>query len=158
MQLNANPPGQQAEELARHLREMLSTQLFAVLSTVKDSQPYASLVGFAASGDLSNIFFATSRATRKFGNLEGNPQAAMLIDNRTNQVADLRQAAAATALGIVEELDLRRDDEFKELYLAKQPQLVDFLSSPNTARLCLRVSNYLVVSRFQNVFEFRVSP
>lgn len=157
MGLKANPQGRQAEELEKHLREMLAGQLFAVLSTVGGEQPYANLVGFAASPDLSRIYFATSRSTRKFSNLERNPKASLLVDNRSNRAADLRRAAAATALGEVEELDPSQESEFKELYLAKQPHLEDFVFSPNTARLCLWVKVYYVVSRFQNVFEFKVS-
>jgi general stress protein 26 len=158
VRLNLNPPGQQAEELEAHLREILSTQLFGVLSTVGGDQPYASLVGFAASEDLSRLYFATSRSTRKFNNLHSNPRAAMLIDNRSNQAADLRRAAAATALGSVVEIGADRQDEFKSVFLAKQTHFGDFLSSPNTARIYLEVKTYYVVSRFQNVFEFQVTP
>jgi nitroimidazol reductase NimA-like FMN-containing flavoprotein (pyridoxamine 5'-phosphate oxidase superfamily) len=158
VRLNLNPPGQQAGELEEHLREMLATQLFGVLSTVGGDQPYASLVGFAASDDLSRIYFATSRSTRKFNNLELNPRAAMLIDNRSNQAADLRRAAAATALGRVEEIGPADKEEFEKVFQAKQTHFHDFLSSPNTARLYLEVKTYYVVSRFQNVFEFQVTP
>ena len=158
MNLNLNPPGLQARELERHLRDMAVKQLFAVLSTVGKEQPYASLVAFAATQDLSSIYFATSRSTRKFNNLEGNPRAAMLIDNRSNRVSDLRQAAAATAVGRVEEIGSDLKGAFEEIFLAKQPHMGDFLSSSNTACLCLRVDTYYVVSRFQSVFEFRVVP
>ena len=158
MHLNLNPPGQQAEELERHLRAMAASQLFAVLSTVGGEQPYASLVAFAATQDLSRIYFSTSRSTRKFDNLKGNPRAAMLIDNRSNQVADLRQAAAATAVGRVEEIGPDANKIFEQIFLAKQTHLSEFLASANTARLCLRVDAYYVVSRFQSVFEFRVEP
>ena len=156
--LNLNPPGQQAQELEQHLRDIAASQLFAVLSTVGGKQPYASLVAFAASADLACIYFSTSRTTRKFNNLEGNPRAAMLMDNRSNQVTDLRRAAAATAVGRVEEIGPDKEGVFKKVFLAKQPHMGEFLVSSNTARLCLRVDTYYVVSRFQSVFEFRVVP
>ena len=158
MRLNANPKGQQAEELEQYLRNMLKTQLFAVLSTVGGDQPYASLVAFATSNDLSRIYFTTSRMTRKFSNLEGNPKSSMLIDNRSNQIGDLRKAAAATALGKVKELSFDQEENFQNIFLKKHSHFADFISSPNTAKICLLVDRYYVVSRFQNVFEFKVKP
>ncbi|WP_338604533.1 pyridoxamine 5'-phosphate oxidase family protein [Desulfoferula mesophila] len=156
--LNLNPPGQQAQELEQHLRDMAASQLFAVLSTVGEKQPYASLVAFAASTDLARIYFSTSRTTRKFNNLQRNPRAAILMDNRSNQVTDLRLAAAATAVGKVEAIGPDKEAVFKQVFLAKRPHMGEFLDASNTARLCLHVDAYYVVSRFQSVFEFRVVP
>jgi heme iron utilization protein len=77
----------------------LTSQPLAVLSTHQAGQPYSNLIAFAATPDLESIFFATTRATRKFANLMADPRVALLIDNRANQEADFAEAAALTVLG-----------------------------------------------------------
>ena len=146
------------KELKHELLALFRLQRLSVLSTNAGDQPYASLVAFAAGPDLKCLYFATSRATRKYANLSGNPNAAMLIDNRSNEAADFRQAMAVTASGIVEELGPSSKDAFMENYLAKHPNLLEFLNAPATAAMCLWVRTYYVVSRFQNVIELRVNP
>ena len=140
------------------LRELLETQLLAVLGTHHQGEPYTSLVGFAASPDLRLLFFTTGRATRKHANLTADARAAMLIDNRSNRSADFTAAAAATAVGTVEEIDEPGRAEFERVFLAKHPQLTDFVAAPSSVAMRLRVATYMVVTHFQHVVELHVAP
>lgn len=135
------------------LRELLDTQLLGVLGTHGEGAPYTSLVGFAVTKDLRHLLFATSRATRKHANLVADARASMLIDNRTNRPEDFTHAAAATAVGTVEEVGEDEVASFDARFLEKLPHLESFVHSPTCARLRLRVSKYLVVTRFQDVVE-----
>ena len=110
------------------LRELLSGQLLGVLGTHHDGEPYTSLVGFAATPDLRQLLFATGRATRKHANLVADARASMLVDNRTNRPADFTEAAAATAVGVVEEISTDDRTLFEEVFLAKHPHLESFRS------------------------------
>ncbi len=87
--------------LIRDLTRILNTKKLAVLSTHNAGQPYASLVSSAAGPDLKQLLFATTRSTRKFDNLNSDARAAMLVDNRSNEEADIHSAMAVTATGIV---------------------------------------------------------
>ena len=135
-------------ELDSIVSRLLTSQRLAVMASYGDNQPYTSLVAFAASADLRAIYFATSRATRKFANLSKCARVSMLIDNRSNRQRDFQQGIAATALGSVSEVE---KIEAAELYLRKHPHLKDFIDSPDTALLRIRVERYYVVSRFQDV-------
>jgi hypothetical protein len=135
------------------LRELLSSQLLGVLGTHHDGEPYTSLVGFAATEDLASLLFATGRQTRKHANLVADARASMLVDNRTNRPADFTEASAATAVGAVEEIGDDRRAEFEQVFLAKHPHLESFVRSPSCVLLQLRVSVYMVVTRFQHVIE-----
>jgi hypothetical protein len=135
------------------LRELLASQLLGVLGTHHDGEPYTSLVGFAASDDLRSLYFATGRQTRKHENLVADARASMLIDNRTNTPADFTEASAATAVGVVEEIAPDRRAEFERVFLAKHSHLESFVGSPSCVPLRLRVSVYMVVTRFQHVIE-----
>ncbi len=146
------------EKIREILRELLTSQTLAVLGTHQAGQPYGSLVAFAATPDLKNLFFATTRATRKFANLQADSRVSMVLDNRSNRVADFRKAVAATVLGRAKEIKGRDRQKIAKIYLAKHPHLKEFISSPTCALIKIRVEVYYLVWRFQNVFEWRVKP
>lgn len=143
-------------ELKESLRKLFASRRLAVLSTQRDGKPYASLVAFAATADLRQLLFATTRSTRKFSYMASDPNVAMLIDNRTNEVSDFRNAMAVTALGTVEEIAITGDKELRAIYLAKHPYLKGFVASPTCAFLRITVQTYYVVQRFQHVLELHV--
>jgi len=144
------------EQIRKILLELFSSQKLAVLGTHQRGQPYGSLVAFAATPDLKSLVFATTRATRKFANLQADSRVSMVLDSRSNRVADLRKAVATTALGRAREVRGKERKKLAKLYLAKHPHLKEFLSSPTCAVIRIRVEVYYLVWRFQNVFEWRV--
>ena len=144
------------QQIKQILNELFISQKLAVLGTHQGGQPYGSLVAFAATSDLRNLVFATTRATRKFANLRSDPRVSMVLDNRSNRVADFRKAVAATALGRAREVRGKERENLAEMYLAKHPHLKEFVGSPTCALVKMRVEVYYVVWRFQNVFEWRV--
>jgi len=143
-------------ELEKAIKDLLASQQLAVLATQGGGQPYASLVAFAATGDLKHLVFATTRTTRKFANISEESRVALLVDNRANQDSDFHNAIAVTAMGIAREVNDRERGHFVKLYLTKHPHLQDFVMSPTCALLNVMVDRYYMVSRFQNVMEFHV--
>jgi nitroimidazol reductase NimA-like FMN-containing flavoprotein (pyridoxamine 5'-phosphate oxidase superfamily) len=127
-----------------------------VLSTVQDDQPYASLIAFAHTTDLSRIVFCTPRTTRKYSNLSSNKRVALLIENSRNQSSDIYQAIAVTAIGRVHPSPTGTEERLRDLYLKKHPHLEDFLRAETTAMVQVDVSRYLMVHHFQNVYDFEV--
>lgn len=146
------------EQLEQVVRELMATQPLAVLATHSEAGPYASLVAFAATDDLRSLLFATTRATRKFANLQADPRVAFLVDNRSNDAADFRDAVAATIRGRAEEVADAEREGLLALYLGKHPHLRDFVDSPTCAFLKVHVASYSVVTRFQEVMELHIRP
>lgn len=142
--------------LIRNLTRLLNSQNLAVLSTHNTGQPYASLVSFAATKDLKQLLFATTRSTRKFANLTSDARAAMLVDNRSNEAVDIHSAMAVTATGVVREISEMKRNQALVPYLQKHPYLKDFVNSPSCAFLQLSVERYYLVRRFQNVIEIHM--
>jgi heme iron utilization protein len=139
------------------LRELFASQRLAVLATDHDGQPYVSLVAFAVGDDLRELIFATNRDTRKFANLKANSRVSLLIDNRSNQVADFSRATAVTLLGVGEELTEADRPVGEALYLAKHPHLAEFVTSPGCALVRVQLKSCYLVSRFQDVVEHHFS-
>lgn len=140
------------------IRELLESQRLAVLSTQGQEQPYSSLVAFATTPDLKYLIFATPRDTRKYANLLSHAQVSILIDNRTNEVADFAEAAAVTALGLALEVQGAERSHQLEIYLNRHPYLEGFVTSPNCALFVVKVERYIMVTRFQDIREIVPGP
>ena len=136
---------------------IINSQKLAVLATQGNGKPYGSLVAFAATADLKTMLFATTRASRKYANILSDAHVAMVIDTRTNQAADFSDAAAITVIGEVEEVSEHERQVSSMIYLDKHPSLKEFVESPTTALLSVRVKTYIMVNQFQNVQELNVS-
>ena len=145
------------DTVRRQIETLLFDQRLATLSTCSSNgHPYASLIAFDATQDLRGVVFATSRATRKFANLESNARAALLVENSRNLKSDIYEAMAVTALGTVKELAGPPQEEALARYREKHPHLAAFVRSPSTALLRLEVQLYYLVNRFQRVMEYHV--
>ncbi len=137
---------------------MFVFQQLAVLATSQRGQPYTSLVAFAFSDDLRRLFFATTRATRKFANLQAEPRVSLLIDNRSHRSDDFREAIAVTALGRAQEVGDSERQVLLDLYLDRHAGLKEFATAPTCALFQVEVTRYSLVSRFQNVVEVLFEP
>ena len=146
------------EKLKQQVSGLLASQKLAVLATRTLQEPYTSLVAFAETPDLTTILFATTRTTRKYANLSANSRVALLIDNRSNEAADFRDATAVSATGTSREVAGHERKRLFGIYLAKHPYLQDFVTAPTCALMAIQVEKYSVVQHFQHVVEFTIEP
>ena len=93
------------QEIKGQIRELFIDQNLAVLSTHHNGQPYASLVAFVSKKDLKEIFFITSRTTRKFANISADSRVAILVNSSLNMESDFHDAVSVTALGNAKEIN-----------------------------------------------------
>ena len=97
----------------------------------------------------------TGRNTRKYSNSKASKNVAVLVDSRTNQVSDLQNAIAITALGTIQEVAKRNEDYLSGVYLSKHPRLADFLRIPSNALMEVVVTDYIIAT-FESVSRFSV--
>jgi nitroimidazol reductase NimA-like FMN-containing flavoprotein (pyridoxamine 5'-phosphate oxidase superfamily) len=138
------------EEISELVRNLLTSQRFAVLATESEGQPYSNLVAFAEADNLRSLLFVTGRDTKKYSNTIASKRVAVLVDNRTNQPSDLDKAVAVTALGTIEEVSTDYRGYLSAIYLSKHPQLEGFLRKPSNALMRVAVTDYIVAS-FESV-------
>jgi general stress protein 26 len=136
-------------ELRKKVNDLFSDQRLAVLSSNMNDQPYPSLVAFAHTDDLKNLFFATLRDSNKYKNIINNPKISMLIDNRGNSTSDFSDAIAVSVFGIASEIDAETD-KIMNIYLTKHPYLKNFIEMHGCALLKIKVEKFKVISNFQN--------
>lgn len=145
--MNTNVPAKDV------LQGLLASQLQTVLATQDQNQPYTSLMAFVATEDFKRLFFATYRDTHKYRNLLSNPKVALLIDNRTGHMEDHYRSIAVTAIGCAREVDPKEIASWLDLYLAKHPNLKEFVMSPDCVRMEVQVEHYYLVNQFQQVVD-----
>ena len=151
-------PVDSTEDIRARLQQLFATQHLAVVATSSEGQPYTSLVAFVAADDLRRLFFVTSRATRKYANLQGDRRVSMLINSSTNSEADFHQAIAVTVVGDAVEWTGEDRQATLDNYVAKHPYLEEFAHSPSCALICIQVRSYLLVRNFQHVMEWHLHP
>jgi hypothetical protein len=112
------------------LAVLASFMIMCPIRTMWDSQPVM----------ISNTyFFVTPVATRKYSYLMDSRKASMMIDNRSNDESDFKDTMAVNATGKV--MEAEKTDDFKDLYLEKHPYLHDFLLSPSSALMRMKVKS-----------------
>ena len=143
--------------MQERIKALLLDQPLAVLSTQRNGQPYSSLMAFAHTEDLHAIVVATGKSTRKHQNIIQDSRVSLLVDNRSNNEEDFHSAAALTVLGVAKPIDTDERPVYEAIYLKRHPYLEKFLRAPATTFIKIAVKHYLLVSRFQNVMEYRIS-
>ncbi len=125
------------------LKDVFDAQYFAVLNSVGEGQPYSNLVAFAITDDWKSLVFVTDRNTRKYENIQENKRVALLIDNRTNQPSDVREAIAITVIGTAREA-LDTKSGLQAIFLNRHPQLQQFVNNPGNALMLVSVHEYII--------------
>jgi nitroimidazol reductase NimA-like FMN-containing flavoprotein (pyridoxamine 5'-phosphate oxidase superfamily) len=137
-------------KLDNELKNLLMNQKLGVLSTSSNNEPYANIVAFASTPDMSEIIFITPRDSKKYRNLCSVPRSAILIDNTANLDSDFKNAMAVTATG--QTIEISDDlDKYLSIYCSKHPDLKDFSQKADSAVFRLEIEKYYFVKNFQEV-------
>lgn len=154
---SSSAPGANVE---KEIRRLVEDRPFGVLSTQAQGQPYASLIAFAFTSDLSAFYFSTPRATRKFRLLSQCDRVALLVDDRCLHPDRFMEVQGVTITGKARQLS-PRDSEWessRRCYLDRHPLFRDFLDAPSTALFRVDVVRAFHVSRFQQVIQWTPLP
>lgn len=137
------------------IRRLLATQRYAVLATQGDTQPYASLVAFAATDDLRVAVFATPMATRKYRLLSSCDRVALLVDDRPEHPQELMTVEAVTATGHARQVEAGPElERWAALLIGRHPHLAAFVRAPTCALFHVAIVRFFHVSRFQEVRQW----
>ncbi len=139
-------------DLKVSVKRLMATQLYGVLATQSDSgAPHTSIVAFVSADDLNSIVFVTPRNTRKCKYIIARPEVAFFVDDRRERVEELMQVVGVEARGRGMLLDADEYPLYRELYLAKYPEMTEFVDAAGSAMVRIAVSHYDVVDHFQHV-------
>jgi len=63
---------------------------------------------------------------------------------------------AVTATGKAVEVGASEKEKYLHIFLQKHPHLKDFVNAPSCALLRIKIDTYVMVNRFQKVFELHI--
>jgi uncharacterized protein YhbP (UPF0306 family) len=148
-----------APALRERIQRLTHGQLYGVLCTQADNQPYGSMVAFAFSDDLSRFVFSTPTATRKYRLLTECSNVALVVNNQADFPGEMMKIEAFTATGKAREIESGAEySRWAGLLLARHPQLQQFIESPSTALFVVDVVRFLLVHSFQEVRQWEPPP
>jgi heme iron utilization protein len=144
------------KELYKKIKSISGQTRFAVLATESNGCPYTNLVGFLLSKDLKNLYFFTSKNTRKYRNILNNPEVCLLIDTRDKFPDKTYLITAITLIGKAEIME-DMPGSVVDMYLEKNAELKDFTESSSNVLVRVNITRYILVDRFQEVTEMEVA-
>lgn len=134
------------------MKQLVRQKNICVLATSAGSQPYCSLMAYAANEDGTEIYMATHRSTKKFKNLSENPAVSLMIDTR--EEASRSPAWALTVEGTCSRIE---NDRLKQLaqnrLLSLHPHLREFLSHSESELLCVRIRSFLLLKGLTEAYH-----
>ncbi len=137
--------------LASTIRELMTTQVQCVLSTVSEDVPSQHLMAYALETSLTDVYIASRRTTAKVRNMLENPSVSLLWDNRTGNTADHVQGLALMADGQASPLNGWSRARAEHLLLARNPELAKLFSLQDVAVFALRIRSYRLVQGYDSV-------
>jgi nitroimidazol reductase NimA-like FMN-containing flavoprotein (pyridoxamine 5'-phosphate oxidase superfamily) len=155
-----NPSYQEpAPQLATRIRRLVTEQLYGVLCTQGQGQPYGSLIAFAFSDDLSRAVFSTPIATRKYRLLSECDRVSLVVDNRPQYPHEMMKVEALTATGRATEIPRGLAfQEHEQLLIGRHPQLKSFVRASSCALFRIDIFRFFHVGRFQEVGQWAPPP
>lgn len=142
--------------IIKYIEEALQTNQLAVLATVGDDQPHASLIAFTPFEGFRQLIFATYRNTRKFQNMLHNNKVAVLIEGKNEDKSGIQNGFVITAYGRTEEISLDANNVALNTLLYKHPDLLSFTEEEDCVLISVKVEKYQVVQGIDNVVWFSV--
>ncbi len=146
-------------ELKTTVKKLMARQLYGVLATQAESGvPHMSIVAFVSADNLQSLVFVTPRNSRKYSFLLAQPEVAFFVDDRRERVEDLMQVSGVEAHGTARELSAGSRGHYRALFLAKYPEMLEFVDAPGSAMVRIEAQRYDVVNHFQHLLVLRTGP
>ena len=135
--------------VARRVEAMLTSQVQCVLATTAaDLAPATFLMAYAASPCLRHVFVATPLRARKAQQMLDRPTVSLLWDNRTGNLADHGDGLLVSATGQAVVSAPEELPSATQYFLARNPNMADFMASDGVGIFKIRVSSYEVVEGY----------
>ncbi|MCK9197063.1 MAG: pyridoxamine 5'-phosphate oxidase family protein [Syntrophales bacterium] len=136
------------------ISELIKNNDVCVLATVAGAMPHCSLMSYVATEDGRKIYMVTHKNTKKFKNLEVNPEVSLLIDSREMDRGEKRhRAKALTVTGTYEKVkDEPKQGEIRRRLLDRHPHLKDFIEDPQAQFIIIRVRAFQLLEGIADAY------
>jgi len=142
-------------ELAAVISDLLDQQAQCVLATMGETSPYQHLMAYAFSDDLFTIYLATYMDTRKFRNMQLNPNVSLIWDNRKGNIQDHLDGYSLSATGLADQLEGTSQEEARKAIRSRNTTLDNLLTHANCRLFSINLEEYTLTKGYDQVFQFR---
>lgn len=142
-------------QIKEYVRQILTANHFGVLATESDSQPHACFIAITTNNDLSQLYFATYRNTRKYSNLIQNENVCILFEYKNENKDNQQEISILTAFGKAKELDGTKSNAIINSHLLQHPDFNTFLESSNCAFFKVSVDSYQLVLGVEDIYWWK---
>lgn len=138
-------------QITEQIAGILKDSKYAVLSTVGDGQPHASLIAVTWLEGNRQLIFVTYRGTQKHSNISNNSKVAVLVESLNNNISLFHEKSVLTAYGHAEEIGLSEDDAILRAHLERHPDLLFLSQSKDCALMRVNINSYQIVHGVEDV-------
>ncbi len=126
------------------MKALLRQKNSCVLATTDGVIPHCSLMAYITLESASRLYLVTPRNTKKFRNINQNPNVSLLIDTRGEQ--DRGKTKALTVTGTC--FTLKDDEEIssvRKTFIRLHPHLDGLIRKEEVAFLCVEFDSFLLL-------------
>ena len=139
---------------------LVKSQGHLVLATCAQGEPHTSLMSFAAAPGTpetgGEFWLATLADTRKYANLQANPQASLLLDDRGGQGQGSAPVAPSLALTVAARSvpfdTAEQEGAARQALLHRHPGLKSFLDRPEVLVIRFVATRYQLLEGLTQTF------
>ncbi|MDD4951851.1 MAG: pyridoxamine 5'-phosphate oxidase family protein [Desulfovibrionaceae bacterium] len=124
------------------IRTMAREADICVLATCRDGAAHCSLMAYVAGED-DRFYMVASAGSKKYQNLEANPRASLLIDDRVARSGG-SDISALTVSAFRRDMSGDEEDVALARLLERHPRIRALASRPEARIVCLKASGYLL--------------
>ena len=142
------------EKMKRLVRENST----CVLATALDNRPHCSLMSYAVDPLCTTIYMVTHKETKKYRNLQQNPNVSLLIDTRAkDRPAESLPVMALTVTGILKSpMDSEEGVLARGLLLDRHPPLREFLQDTGAEIFAVTIRSFQLLEGIKDASFFSV--
>ena len=135
------------EDIHERVRTLITEQNSCVLATAWENRPHCSLMAYTSNDECDEIYFMTSRTSRKYQNMLQNHTVSLLIDTRqTLSKFHQTETMALTLTGRFNEIiDNFEREKIREKLSLKHPGFKEFFGNQDTEPVKIIVESILLL-------------
>ncbi|WP_291329184.1 pyridoxamine 5'-phosphate oxidase family protein [Desulfovibrio sp. UCD-KL4C] len=134
--------------------ELIRSNNILVLSTHDGPEPHSSLMTYASSADGSEIYMVSRKNSRKWMNIERNPNVSLLIDDRDLKLEKRNSEIKALTIS-GEHIHVTSHSERTEiikLISDKNPNIASLFSGPECEIIRIKTNSFQLLDGPEKIF------
>ncbi|MFO7727420.1 MAG: pyridoxamine 5'-phosphate oxidase family protein [Desulfonatronovibrio sp.] len=138
--------------MLKTIKEIIRANDLAVLATSAENTPYCSLMAYVSGDGGLKIYMLTRKDSRKFRNINANPQVCLMVDTRADKQGDRQSIKALTISGTCFPAHSSEQDPLLDLLIRTHPQLKTLAEYSDAVVMQVAAESFLLLDGVNDAF------